>query len=261
MLKLSLAATDNNVETGPSTSRTRAPIQFLIVPEAELLAQVGYEEEVLLDRFKKVVIRLEADGRQTTLKAQVQTLKRGIRRETDYSLSVIRLDEVRKGLLDTGAATREIYADYSRILEELKVNNVRADKISDLTNKIVSPLDQVLGQQFGLFPMTDDAVQLLYAKLDEDVTAKRVGKNIVEHAKNSVDAAEKMDALVDRMKTITCPQIDVGVGFSDILDRAVGLARGTRTMIEPIRGTRTGFSKNFSAHCSIRRRRRSSSSW
>jgi hypothetical protein len=230
VLKLSLVATDNNVETGPATSRTRAPIQFLIVPEAELLAQIGIEEEVLFDRFKKVVIRLETA--QTTLRAQVQTLKTGAP-DTDYSLSVYRLDEVRKGLLDTASATREIFSDYSRILEELKVNNVRADKISDLTNKIVSPLDQVLGQQFGLFPMTDDAVQQLYTKLDEDVNAKRVGKNIAEHAKASVDAAEKMDALVERMKTILAA-IDRGVDFAQVQAIIAELERSQRDAIEPL---------------------------
>ncbi|HEX3314204.1 MAG TPA: hypothetical protein VHR72_04890, partial [Gemmataceae bacterium] len=102
VLKLSLAATDNNVETGPSTSRNRAPIQFLIVSEAELLTQVGYEEEALLDRFKKAVVKLESA--QTILKAQTQTLKMGSL-ETDYSLTVLRIDEVRKGLLDSAAAT------------------------------------------------------------------------------------------------------------------------------------------------------------
>ena len=59
VLKLSLVATDNNVETGPSTTRSRSPIQFLIVSEGELLAQVGLEEEVLHDRFEKVVAKLK----------------------------------------------------------------------------------------------------------------------------------------------------------------------------------------------------------
>ena len=230
VLKLSLAATDNNVETGPSTSRNRAPIQFLIVSEAELLAQVGLEEEVLFDRFKKVVAKLEVA--QTTLRTQVQTLKAAMP-DTDYSLTVLRVDEVRKGLLDSAAATREIFADYSRILEELKVNNVRSDKISDLTNKIVSPLDQVLSQQFGLFTMTDDAVQKLYTNLDDDVSAKKVGKNIASHTRSAVDAAEKMDALVERMKLILAA-IDRGVDFAQILALANDLERKQRDAIPPL---------------------------
>jgi hypothetical protein len=231
VLKLSLAATDNNVETGPSTSRNRAPIQFLIVSEAELLTQVGYEEEALLDRFKKAVVKLESA--QTILKAQTQTLKMGSL-ETDYSLTVLRIDEVRKGLLDSAAATREIFADYSRILEELKVNNVRSDKISDLANKIVAPLDQVLGQQFGLFTLTDDAVQKLYTNLDDDVTAKKVGKNIANHAKSAANASETMDALVDRMKQILA-SIDQGVTFGQLQTFIAELERNQRSTIEPLR--------------------------
>jgi hypothetical protein len=230
VLKLSIAATDNNVETGPSTSRNRAPIQFLIVSESELLAQVGFEEEVLHDRFEKVVAKLKVA--QTTLKAQVATLKAAMP-ETDYSLAVLRIDEVRKALLDTAAATREMHVDYSRILTELQVNNVRADKISDLQNKIVLPLELVLRPDFGSFFLADDAVQRLYVNLDDDVNAKKVGKNIAAHQKSATEAAETLDVLIERMQSILA-SIDQGVDFSKILTLANDLERRHRDAIPPL---------------------------
>lgn len=231
ILKLSVAATDNNIETGPSTSKTRSPLFFLVVPETELLAQIGLEEEVLRDRLEKVVQKLKAA--QTTMAAQLPTL-RSANPEADYSLVSLRVDEVRKALLDTGSTTREVYADYSRILQELQVNRVKKDKISDVQVKIVQPLEVVINPTFGGFTLSDDVLQRLAAGLENDLTTKQMMKNLPQHVETATQTNDQLLSLIDHLNAILLA-IDRGLDFNDLLQRAQSLAQGQREVVEPLR--------------------------
>lgn len=231
ILKLSVAATDNNVETGPSVSKTRSPIFFLVVPETELLAQIGLEEEVLRERLEKVVQKLKTA--QTTMAAQLPML-RSATPETDHSLVLLRVDEVRKAVLDTASTTREIFADYSRIMQELQVNRVKKDKISDVQNKIVQPLELIVNPTFGGFSLTDDVIQRLASGLDDDIANKRVLPNLPKHLEAATQTNDQLISLIDQLDSIL-KAIDSGLDFNELVSRAVAVHQGQVQLTEPLR--------------------------
>jgi hypothetical protein len=231
LLKIAVSAADNNVETGPSVSRTRTPISFLVVPETELLAQIGLEEEVLRDRLEKVLTKLKAA--QTTMAAQLPTLSVP-KDDTDFSLVVLRVDEVRRAALDSASTTREIFADYNRILQELEVNRVKADKISDVKSKIINPLEVVVHPTFGGFTIADDVLQRLSQGLDEDVAAKNVAKNLARHRDLAGQANDQLGSLVDQINAILLA-IDRGLDFNELIQRVIAVEQGQRQVVEPLR--------------------------
>src|SRR5207248_1237440 len=105
-------------------------LTFLVVSENELLGQVAIEEEVLRDRLDKAAFKLRSA--KTTIDEQTQKL--GMT-GSDYTLVSLRVDDVRKLLLDAGTAAREVYNDYRRIQRELEVNRVRKVKLDDVALK------------------------------------------------------------------------------------------------------------------------------
>jgi hypothetical protein len=231
ILKLSVMATDNNIETGPSTTKTRAPIFMLIVPETELLAQIGLEEEVIRDRLEKVIDKLKSA--QTTMAAQLPTL-RSTDADTDFSLVALRVDEVRKALLDTSSATREIFVDYSRILRELQVNRVKKDKINDVQTKIVGPLELVVNPNNGDFALADEGVQRLAQVLDEDLAAKQVFKNLPRHFDSAAQADTQLVSLIKELESIYSA-IGSGLDLNAILQRIIDIEQRHRAVTEPLR--------------------------
>jgi hypothetical protein len=231
ILKLSVTATDNNIETGPSTSKTRTPIFMLVVPETELLAQIGLEEEAIRDRLDKVIAKLKSA--QTTMAAQLPTL-RSMAADTDYSLVALRVDEVRKALLDTSSATREIFVDYSRILQELKVNRVKKDKISDVQTKIVLPLDLIVNPNQGSFALVDDAVQRLAQGLDDDLSAKQVLKNLPRHLESASQSDNQLVSLIKELEAIYSA-IDNGLDLNALVQRIIDIEQRHRAVTEPLR--------------------------
>src|SRR4029077_13221088 len=112
------------------------------------------------------------------------------------------VDEVRKALLDTSSATREIFVDYSRILRELQVNRVKKDKINDVQTKIVGPLELVVNPNNGDFALADEGVQRLSQVLDEDLAAKLVFKNLPRHFDSASQADNQLISLIKELEAI-----------------------------------------------------------
>lgn len=195
-LRLSIAATDNNIESGPTTSRTKAPFFFLVIAENDLLAQIALEEEVLGERLEKSIEKL--GNARISANEQIDKLPKG----GDLSLVAIRADEIRKTVLDTASVVREIHTDYSRILRELEVNRCRRTKIDDVRTKIVLPLDEIINPNFGEFQSAEEASFKLYQALDDDVTAKRT-PNVNLHVGNARHTREQLDKLIDRLTTVS----------------------------------------------------------
>ena len=210
-VRLAITATDNNVETGPGTGRTKMPLNFLIVSENELLAQVLVEEDGLRERLEKAVHRLR--DHKSILDEQVGKVDDP---KSDLGLIAIRVEEVRKSILDGAGAAREVYADYSRILHELEANRVSPEKIVRVDNQICKPLEAVI-QPKGEFAVTDEMVQNLSqalegdaarqkaaedakkmdAKLQEELATSRLG-----HRKALVQSRDSLMALIDRLEAV-----------------------------------------------------------
>jgi hypothetical protein len=223
-LRLSITATDNNVETGPSTSRTKAPFFFIVVSENDLLVQIAFEEEAVSERLEKA--REKLNSAKISVSEQMAKLPTG----GDLSLVAIRADEIRKAVIDGATVAREVHADYSRILRELEVNRCRRTKIDAVRTKIVQPLDELLNPNFGEFQSTEEASHRFYLAVDDDVTAKRP-PNVALHLKNAQDTRDQLEVLLNKINDIL---IAMGEGITearalqillDTADRQEKLAR------------------------------------
>jgi hypothetical protein len=229
LVKLSIEAVDNNVETGPGKGRNKAPLLFLVVSENELLGQIAIEEEVLFDRLDKADFKLR--NAKTTLDEQVVKLSQT---GSDYSLVGIRVDDVRKALLDAGTAAREIHTDYRRILRELEVNRVRKSKIDDVRDKIVYPLGEIVDPNNGNFYTTEAAVEKLITGLDEDVNLKKGDENRGSHVANARLAVQQLERLLQRLHEISIA-MNEGVIESKLLELIVNIERDQRQAAQVLR--------------------------
>jgi hypothetical protein len=248
-VRLSVSATDNNIESGPGIGRNKAPFAFLVVSETELLSQIFLEEELLRERLEKVVFKLK--NARTFTNEQVGKLSTP---DFDLGLIALRVDEVRKVLGDGASSTREIHADYARILRELEVNRVGWDrgkkKIDDVKTKIVEPLEDIVNPNNGNFALADAAVARLFEGLDEDVSKLRSAEdnkalleqmrqksdaNRPEHVKNAQILRDRLDSLLDRLNSVLIA-MDEGIAFGALLQLAVSLEREQRQHAERLRG-------------------------
>ena len=145
-VKIWISATDNNVDTGPSQRNSKA-LPFLVISETELLAQVGLEEELLSERLEKVYEKLK--NARTILSEQMSKLSSG-----DPALvSDIagRWTQASKGVSDGLASTSAKFMAITRAhpARELEFNRVKFDKILNVANNIVDPLDRILAASPG----------------------------------------------------------------------------------------------------------------
>jgi hypothetical protein len=194
-LRLSVGATDNNVETGPSSSRTKAPFFFLIVSENDLLAQVALEEEVLSERLEKVMQKLTEA--KVSLSEQSSRLTTG----GDLSLVAIRADAIRKDILDSASVAREVHTDYTRIQRELEVNRVGRGKIADVRDKIVLPLEEIINPNYGDFLSSEEASFKFYQAVEDDVSAKAAPRTAL-HLENAAATSAELDKLMNKLNDV-----------------------------------------------------------
>jgi hypothetical protein len=246
LLKLGVLATDNNVESGTAypgddgrtfwgnSSRTKTPFSFLVVSENELLAQIALEEESLYERLDKLVDRLK--NGKTLAEEQVAKLN-GTLRDDELGLVALRLDEVRKIVLDGASGTREIAADYGRILKEMDVNRVAPSKSDKVANKIVAPLEQVVDPKAGNFVLSEDFLLRAYQLVDEDVAAGKGLKNKAKHVQAIRDARDQLNILIDRLNSVLIA-MNEGIVESRLLETLITIERTQRQSSETLRAIR-----------------------
>jgi hypothetical protein len=243
LVRLAVTATDNNVETGPGTGRTKMPLNFLVVSENELLAQILVDEDALREKLEKAVDNLKKH--KIILDEQVGKLDDA---STDLGLVAIRAEEVRKSVLDGASTAREVYAGYSQILRELEANRVSAEKISRVDSQICKPLQEVTHPTTGEFALTDEMVVNLSQalerdgarqkaaedqkrpdqKLQDELTANRMG-----HRKAAQQARDGLVSLIDRLEAVL-RAMDQELVFGKVVEILVAVEREERRQAEVI---------------------------
>ncbi len=144
-----------------------------MVSENELLGQIAIEEEVLRDRLDKAAFKLR--NAKTVTDEQVSKLSIT---GSDYTLVSLRVDDIRKAILDAGTAAREVYQRLSaHPARALKSTASSRTKTDDVREKIVLPLGEIVDPNFGNFTTTEAALEKLYAALDDDITLKKGEEN------------------------------------------------------------------------------------
>jgi hypothetical protein len=232
LIRLSLSATDNNIETGNdpakggSTRRSEPSIPLLVVTETELLTQVALEEEVIAERMDKVIFKLR--NSQTSLSEQVAKLtSEGV----DLERVALRTDEVRKYVMDGSSNCKEMLNDYLRILKELQVNRVRDDKIKSVDDKIITKLEAVLAPK-GNFNDTEEAVTKLYDATNRDFELKREDNRLAHH-QSAQQAQFQLNLLITRLNDIS-REMATGVDWAKSQEAIVAIEREQRRLVENV---------------------------
>ena len=161
-MEIWLEALDHDVETGPHLVASKDRYLFLVVPEADLLAEIGREEEkhkVALETVKGQLLEAEARLGLTGLDLSSPGVT-----AAQLGPMVARSEEIERSLETRQAAVAEVLDAYVRILREMKLNRVEADRQKRVFETIHEPLRKIMGVEF---PATTRAMVDFRSNLDD----------------------------------------------------------------------------------------------
>ena len=143
-MRLTIQATDNNIETGPRTGQNKETFTFIVVPYEELLAEMNKDEETLAAKAQELYDKMQ-DVR-TGINNVVDRMPR-VDGSQEFGASASRmfeyLGEVEKG----SDVARELLSEYNRLLKESQTNRVPSKFIED-KQRVCDRLDEAIRIQF-----------------------------------------------------------------------------------------------------------------
>ena len=208
-LQVAVQATDNNVETGAiylgdkgkelrgNTKKNRnGYVNFLVISENELLAQISLEEELISEKLEGA--KEKVDAGIVSLQEQLAKITRDPK-TADMENVLNRMNEIRTALSTAGNHLRESHLAYRNILNELSVNRVRAERRDRIRDKIVDPLENIVFENpvfpgSGSHPLAEAAFQNALQLVEKDVNDK-AEPNAVSHERNMLDAGKSLNKL------------------------------------------------------------------
>ena len=196
-LQLWLEATDTDILTGPHRGQSKERFNFVIVPEEELLSEIAKEEENHHVKLEEAVRRLREDeGKLTQMKLDL-AVQGGVKKDQFGPMS-LRTEEVEQILEKTSTTVNEVFNDYKRILEELKLNRIQTlNYVKNIEDNIVAKLREAID---GDYPEADKLSKELHRLLDAD-EADLAKKNTDVRAANDAALAQ-LTKLIKRLDDV-----------------------------------------------------------
>ena len=156
-VELTVAAIDANVETGPRQGQNLEPLVFLVVSEADLLAEISKDEEVQIARLDDAIRKLA--GAADKLARQSDKLLSPAPPPEVVLSARVGADDV---IQDVGKArdqTQGIIAEYTRLRREVEANRCNEEpdpttglRVSKVARRyddtVIRPLGGVLTAEF-----------------------------------------------------------------------------------------------------------------
>ncbi|MSQ93443.1 MAG: hypothetical protein EXR98_02680 [Gemmataceae bacterium] len=213
-LQIAVQATDNNVETGAvyfekgkrlqgnTRKNPNGYVNFLVITENELLAQIALEEGALLEKLEAAKEKVDA-GLTSLLEQQSKTRDE----KPDIDSIFLRMTEIRTALQTSGNNLRDVQHAYRNIIREMEVNRVRKERMEKIQYQIIDRLDNIVQQSpidlanTGSFPRAEDAFQKAYDLVERDAGAQRLS-DVEGHRLNMTDAHRQMTRLSDEIKKL-----------------------------------------------------------
>ncbi|HET6573561.1 MAG TPA: hypothetical protein VFG68_08165 [Fimbriiglobus sp.] len=168
-VELDVVATDVNVESGPKQGRNLEPIRLLLVSEADLLAEIGKDEEALIGKLDDALRLLT--GTQTKLNQQAERLL-GTPPPEQLLAARVRAEDIIQDVGKARELSQVVGTEYARLRREVEVNRVALERDADgrLVSKvgqrygaeIIRPLEQAQANQFKF---AEDALSAYRAPL------------------------------------------------------------------------------------------------
>ncbi len=146
-MQLWLEAIDTNIETGRdkisgrNRGATKQKYIFQVVSEAELLVEIGREEQRLFDEFKRMMDEL------LKVRASLQQMNSDLTvikdpNENFFSSLGLAMQENEELFDKQFGVNNKVHDDYERILNEMRINRIETPGIQDKVDKqIVGKLD------------------------------------------------------------------------------------------------------------------------
>jgi hypothetical protein len=197
LVQIAVQAGDNNVETGSDyihsytrevngkTEVVRVPlrgntkrnangfINFIVVSENELLSQIALDEDLLSEKLEAAKEKIDAGmtsiiDQQSKLQGESPEIKN----------IALRMNEVRTAVASAGNTIREAKVAYENILKEMEVNRVKAERKSDIANKVINRLDMIVDGNPGVpnsssLQMAEENVGAAHQLLEDDANGNR----------------------------------------------------------------------------------------
>jgi hypothetical protein len=207
-LQISVQATDNNVETGAifdkitgmrgnTKKNPNGTINFLIVTENELLAQIALEEETLQDKVETAKEKVDA-SMVSLLEQQSKTRDPG----TDMELVLGRMNEIKTAISTAGSNLLDVQTAYKNILIEMDINQVRPDRMASIKNNILNRLDQILDDpENASYPMAERDFLKAYDLVEKEASARQAPNAAAHEAKFNL-AHQRLQVLSDRLNQL-----------------------------------------------------------
>ncbi|MSR54977.1 MAG: hypothetical protein EXS09_17070 [Gemmataceae bacterium] len=209
-LTLNVTAIDTNVEADkPGIGQNKETLAFKLVSDGELLTEIAREEAGLADKLEDAIRRLtEVDNKLRSMVARFASLTT----PESYVPEQTRANEVNEQLSKSKDVSAEVFTDYTRILQEFRVNRLPDHLITQMEEKIVSKLRDVLTNDF---PQSEEA----YGKLHGELNATRQPS-----AEMAFTAQSRVTVLLNKLRDIRAG-IGQGLDLKKIISQVEGLIR------------------------------------
>ncbi len=158
---------------GNTRRNEKGTINFLVVSENELLAQIALEEEAIAEKLEAAKERLDA-----SITSLVQQLEKTKDKDTNMETLRFRMDEIRTVISTTGGIVRDAEVAYKNIGKEMDVNRVRSDRKNKIADTIYYPIKYIVEKDervrgSGSHIDAEAAFQAAISLVEEDANAKR----------------------------------------------------------------------------------------
>jgi hypothetical protein len=194
-MRLTITATDNNVETGPGVGQNKEPpFTVLVVDESELLIEIAKEEQNLHFKMEDTVTRL----RDARLRLEKMAEELPALPDPQLGTMAIRAQEVQETTTKARDVVQEVLTDYSRLLREMELNRVMPKLVEKVKGEIVFPLEGALRQEF----VKADEAQDAYRKALEG--GRKPDAAATQQVQQSMDQLiERLARVMDAMGDVT----------------------------------------------------------
>jgi hypothetical protein len=189
-VELNVEATDTNYETGPKVGRNPEPIRLRVVPEADLLVEIGKEEESIANRLREAIDKLAAAKSKLLFVKQ----KNATIPEKDRDVVRVRAQDAVADVNKARDLVLGIVRDYRRIARECEVNRVTEDTTLDYAAQ-ANQIDRTTGKNQ---PASEYPAPEYPEGTDREVRAERTAK-LRRPAGTFTDTQEALAAVVERL--------------------------------------------------------------
>ncbi len=160
LLTLNVVAIDTNVEAAkPGVGQNKEVLVFKLVGDGELLTEIAREEGGLAEKLDDAIRRTaDVDNKLRSLAARLPSNMTPEQFLADQTRSNELVEQLGKAKDITG----EVGTDYSRILQEFRVNRLPQHLITQMEKRIVDKLREVITADF---PQTEEAYGRFHSEL------------------------------------------------------------------------------------------------